>query len=71
VPPQFSGGLVEVQLSGGAGVLQGGGEVAPESGAVQRVGFAAFGQQPDASAADQQKPVQQAVGDLDRAGVAA
>ena len=48
-----------------AGGVERGGEPAVQAGAVERVGVAAFGQQPDAAAAEQQEAVQQPVGELD------
>src|SRR5450755_1367226 len=48
-------------LGGGEGCL----EPAVQAGAFERVGVAAFGQQSDAAAAEQQKAVQQPVGKLD------
>ena len=51
--------------------LQDGGEVAGKAGAFERVGVAAFGQQPDAADRREQEPVQESVGELDGGGVAA
>ena len=61
---------VERDFAGGVGVLEHAGEVAAEAGAFERIGIAAFGQQPDASDRGEDEPVQEPVGDLDGGGVA-
>jgi len=61
VVPELAGVLVEVDLPGGLGVLEGRGEQAGEAGGGERVGVAAFGQQALASAGDEQDAVQVAV----------
>ena len=71
VPPQLARVGGELDAAGALGVLERGREVAGEPGVFERVRVAAFGQQPDASDPEKQKPVQQSVGDLDRARVAA
>jgi hypothetical protein len=44
-------------------------EAAVEPGGLERVGVAAFGEQPDAAAGDQDEAVEQSVGELDRLDV--
>ena len=70
MPPQLSGVVGERDLPAGVGVLQGRGEVLLQAGPFERFGVAAFGQQPDAAARDDQEPVQESVGELDGGGVA-
>jgi len=60
----LAGPLVELDWSGAAGVLDGLGEVVAQPGVLERVGVAAFGQEPDASDRQQDEPVQEPVGDL-------
>ena len=59
VPPFLAGVGGELDLTGGAGVLERGREVAREPGVFERVWVAAFGEQPDASDGEEQEPVQQ------------
>lgn len=53
VVPELARVGVESDLPGGACLFQGGGEQAVQAGGVERVGVAAFGQQPLPAAADQ------------------
>jgi hypothetical protein len=63
--PVLAGCLCEVDLAGVAGGVERFCERAVEAGAVERVGVAAFGQQADAAAAEQQEAVEQPVRELD------
>jgi hypothetical protein len=71
VPPQLASVVVELQLAGAAGGSEVLGESVFERRVVERVVLAAFGQQPDAAAGDQQEAVEEAVGEFDGAGVVA
>ena len=57
VPPQLAGVRGELDAAGAVGVLERGREVPGEPGVFERVRVAAFGEQPDASDPQEQKPV--------------
>jgi hypothetical protein len=66
-----AGAIGEANLPGAAGAGERCGEPAIQAGAVKGVGVAAFGQQPDAPAAEQQEAVEQPVGEFDGVDVVA
>lgn len=71
VPPQLARVGVEAQLARAPGGGQVASEPLGERRAFKRVPPPAFGQQPDATAGDQEEAVEEAVGELDGGGVVA